>query len=189
MKKALFILFPILLTGAFNVQAQDKGTKKIGGIRGGFHSATMVADGSKPDSVNSLNSFYAGIFRDNKIAPILHFGTGLEYFQNGLKYSENVERKLHTLSVPLYLKVKLGPVFALGGAAPNFKLKEKVDYQDNSYNPGDTDKTKGFDVAAFVGAGVKIFFITVEGRYHWGLLEARDDLYNRYFQLGAAISF
>lgn len=188
MKKPILFLL-ILLIGANFTQAQDKETKKIGGIRGGFHSATMVADGSKPDTVNNLKSFYVGIFRDNKIAPILHFGTGLEYFQNGMKYSRNVERILHTLSVPLYLKVKLGPVFALGGAAPNFKLKEKVDYQDNSYNPGDTDKTKGFDVAAFLGAGVKILFITVEARYHWGLLEARNDLYNRYFQIGAAVSF
>lgn len=189
MNKSILFLFTILLFGANFIQAQNKDTKKIGGIRGGFHSATMVADGSKPDTVNNLKSFYVGIFRDNKIAPILHFGTGLEYFQNGMKYSRNVERILHTLSVPLYLKVTLGPVFALGGAAPNFKLKEKVDYQDNSYNPGDTDKTKGFDVAAFAGAGVKILFITVEARYHWGLLEARNDLYNRYFQLGAGISF
>ena len=162
MKKELLFLLTILLIGSFTVPARDKGTKKIGGIRGGFHSATMVADGSKPDSVNSLNSFYVGIFHDNKIAPILHFGTGLEYFQNGLKYSGNTERKLHTLSVPLYLKVKLEPVFALGGAAPSFKLKEQVEYKGSAYNPGDTDKAKGFDVAAFLGAGIKILFVTVE---------------------------
>jgi len=29
----------------------------------------------------------------------------------------------------------------------------------------------------------------VEARYHWGLLEARNDYYNRYFQIGAAVSF
>jgi hypothetical protein len=188
MKQPILFLLILFIRANFS-QAQDKNTKKVGGIRGGFHLATMVANGSKPDTVNNLKSFYVGIFRDNKIASILHFGTSLEYFQNGMKYSRNVERKLHTLSISLYLKVKLRPVFTLGGAAPNFKLKEKVDYQDNSYNPADTDTTKGFDVAAFLGAGVKILFIAVEGRYHWGLLEARDELYNRYFQRGAAISF
>ena len=66
---------------------------------------------------------------------------------------------------------------------------EKFDIGDYSMIPSDTDKTKWFDIAAFAGAGIKILFITVEGRYHWGLLEAREGLYNRYFQLGAAISF
>jgi len=187
-KTLVFLLIGILIQGM--VYAQDKSPhKKIGGVRLGFHSASMVVEGSKPDTVNNYKSFYVGFFRDNKIAPMLFFGTGLEYFQNGMKYPQNSTRVLHTISVPLDLKLKLGPVFALGGAAANIKVKEKYNTGDTSYSPSDTDKTKWFDVAAFAGAGVKIFFITVEARYHWGLLEARNDLYNRYFQLGAAISF
>jgi len=189
MKKTMILSFVLVFT-VFTVKGQDKSdNKKIGGVRAGFHSASMVMEGSKPDTVNNYNSFYVGFFRDTKIAPLLFFGTGLEYFQNGMKYPRNSTRVLHTISVPLDLKLKLGPVFALGGAAMNIKVKEKFDIGDYSMTPSDSDKTKWFDVAAFAGAGVKILFITVEGRYHWGLLDARDGLYHRYFQLGAAISF
>ena len=186
-KSLVFIL--ILFIGAYVTQAQDKEKEKLFGIRGGFHSASMVVDGSKPDTTNSLNTFYVGFFRDNRISRIFYFGTGLEYFQNGLRYSNSSKRILHTISVPLDLKVKLGPVFVLGGIAANFKVSEKIIINDNSSNPSDGNKSNWFDAPAFLGAGVKIFFITVEARYYWGLIEARNGLYNRYFQLGAAISF
>lgn len=189
MKKITLILISILLIISYSINAQDDGKKQKIGIRAGFHSAAMVYEGSKPDTAKSLSSFYVGLFRDNKIAPILHFGTGIEYFQNGLKYTNNSKRVLHTLSIPLDLKVKLGPVFVLGGAAANFKVKEQIVIGDNKNNPMEGDKTKGFDIAAFAGAGVKILFISVEARYHWGLIDARNSLKHRYFQLGAAVSF
>jgi hypothetical protein len=189
MKTLTLIILGSLCFGVFTANAQDNEDKK-NGIRAGYHMATMVIDGSKPDEGKSLSSFYAGFFRDQKIASILHFGKGIEYFQNGIKYTDNSKRVLHTVSIPLDLKLKIGPVFALGGAAPNIKVAEKVSLGDNTSNPIDTDKSNWFDVAAFAGAGVKISILTVEARYHWGLLKARDSgLYNRYFQLGAAVSF
>lgn len=189
MKKTIITSLLIVLIGSLALHAQDEKEKK-NGIRFGFQTATMVMDGSKPDGTKSLSSFYAGFFRDQKIASILHFGKGIEYFQNGFKYSDKSKRVLHTISIPLDLKLKIGPVYALGGAAPNIKVSEKVFWSNNSSTPSDTDKSNWFDVAAFTGAGVKILFLSVEARYHWGLLKARDvDLYNRYFQLGAVVSF
>ena len=87
------------------------------------------------------------------------------------------------------LKVKLGPVFALGGIAANFKVSEKLVFQDNKFDPGDDDKLHWFDAPVFLGVGVKIFFITIEGRYHWGIVDAGNDYYHRYFQLGLGLSF
>jgi hypothetical protein len=138
---------------------------------------------------NQLNSFYVGFFRDKKISPLLFFGSGLEYFQNGIKYPGDSKRILHTLSIPLDLKLKLGPVFALGGAAANFKVAEKIVVEDNSVNPTEGNKSNWFDIPVFLGAGVKISFITVEARYHWGLLDVRNGLYSRYLQIGAGLSF
>ena len=120
---------------------------------------------------------------------MLHFGKGIEYFQNGLSYTANSQRKLHTLSIPLYLKFKIGPVFALGGAGANFKISEKFTAGDLEVSPTDSDKSNWFDVPVFLGAGVKIWFVSVEARYHWGLMEVRNDLKSQYFQLGAAVSF
>jgi len=188
MKKIAIVLILLMCAVSFSTKAQDDKPKK-NGIRFGYHAATMVHEGSKPDSANALSSFYVGFFRSKKVGGILHFDSGIEYFQNGLKYSGNSKRTLHTVSIPLDLKLKIGPVYALGGAAANIKVSEKYDLGDNSYQPLDNDKSNWFDVAAFAGAGVKIWILSVEARYHWGLLEARDDLYNRYFQIGAAVSF
>jgi hypothetical protein len=190
MKKATFLLVFTMIVGTYFTHAQgEKSNDKVGGIRAGWHYAAMVKDGSKPDTANNLNSFYLGFYRDNRLARIIYFGSGLEYFQNGLKYTDNSKRVLHTLSIPLDLKVKLGPVFALGGIAANFKVSEKLVVGDNKYDPAENQKSHWFDAPVFLGAGVKIFFITVEARYHWGIIEARNDYYNHYFQLGLGLSF
>jgi hypothetical protein len=181
----------VLLLGAFctSILAQDNGKNSVSGIRGGWHSASLVKDGSKPNEANSLTNFYVGFFNDNKIAPLLYFGKGLEYFQNGIAYTSNSERILHTVSVPLYLKLKVGPVFGLGGIAGNFKVSEKFSAGDYEVSPTDSDKSNWFDAPVFLGAGVKIFFVSVEARYHWGLIEVRNGYKSQYFQVGAAVSF
>ena len=185
---SLFTCVVILESRTLLAEDKDSKSNKIG-IRGGWQMSSMVLDGSKPDTTQYLNSFYVGLFRDNKIASILRFGTGIEYFQNGLKYTSNTKRVAHTISIPLDLKVKLGPVFMLGGIAANFKVAEKIISGDSKYDPPESNKSNWFDAAAFLGAGIKIAFISIEGRYHWGLIEARNGLYNRYLQVGAAISF
>ncbi len=190
MNKRTFIVIMVILLGVCISQAQDKKDgNKVGGIRAGYHSAGLFEDGSKPDTANNLNSFYVGFHRDTKIIPLLHLGTGLEYFQNGIKYSSNTSRVLHTVSVPFDLKLKLGPAFALGGFAANFKVSEKVVIGDNVSNPIESNKSEWFDIPFFLGAGVKILFVTIEARYHWGLLEVRNGRHNQYLQIGAGISF
>jgi hypothetical protein len=189
MKKIISLFILIFIISTVSSQAQDKDKKQKIGIRGGWQLSSMVVDGNKPDTAQYLNSFYIGLFRDNKLASILYFGTGIEYFQNGLKYSNNTKRVVHTISIPLGLKLKLGPVFILGGAAANVKVSEKIIIGDDKYDPVEGNRTEWFDVAAFAGAGVKIFFLSVEARYHWGLLDVRNDLKNRYFQLGLGVSF
>jgi len=188
MKKKITILLILICAISITVRAQDdKERNKT--IRFGYHLASMVNEGSKPDTAKSLSSFYVGFVRSKNVGSILNFDSGIEYFQNGIRYSGDSKRTLHTVSIPLDLRLKIGPVYALGGAAANIKVSEKYDLGDNSYQPLDTKKSSWFDIAAFAGAGVKILFFSVEARYHWGLLEARNDLYNRYFQLGAALSF
>ena len=190
MKKKSLLFTAAILMGILALHGQDKKEdQKEGGVRAGWHYAFLVEEGVKPDTASALSSFYAGFFRDTRIIPLLHFGSGIEYFQNGMDYPNNSARILHTVSIPLDLKVKLGPVFALGGIAANFKVSEKLKIGGEYVTILDSDKTNWFDLPVFVGAGVKILFITVEARYHWGLLEARNGYYNQYFQLGAGISF
>jgi hypothetical protein len=189
-KKAISFI-TMLLIAALSMfgQSKEMGGDRVGGVRAGWHYAAMELKGAKPDTANALNSFYVGFFRDTRIIPMLHFGSGIEYFQNGMEYSENRARILHTLSVPLNLKVKLGPVFARAGLAANFKIAERQKIGGEYIKPLESDLSNWFDVPAFLGAGLDIWFITVEARYHWGLLEVRNGYYNQYFQLGAGISF
>ena len=190
MQKNSFLFTAAMCIGVLALHGQDnKESQKLGGVRAGWHYAFLEEEGAKPDTASALNSFYVGFFRDTRIVPVLHFGSGLEYFQNGMEFPNNSSRVLHTVSIPLDLKVKLGPVFALGGIAANFKVSEKLKIDGEYVTLLDSNKTNWFDLPVFVGAGLKILFITIEARYHWGLLEARDGLYNRYFQLGAGISF
>jgi hypothetical protein len=189
MKKTVLTTLVLTVFLVTTVLAQNNEKTFVSGIRGGFHAASLVMDGSKPNEASALNNFYIGFFNDNKLAPMFYFGKGLEYFQNGIAYTSNSERILHTVSVPLYLKLKLGPVFGLGGIAGNFKVSEKFSAGDYEVSPTDSDKSNWFDAPVFLGAGVKIFFVSVEARYHWGLIEVRNGLKSQYFQVGAAVSF
>lgn len=184
----LSVIIMLLIVHISNAQG-EKSSNKVGGIRAGYHAATLVLPDNDVDTTSVLGGFYAGFYRDNKVASILSIGTGLEYFQNGTQYSENSSRVLHTLSVPVSLKVNLGPVFALGGIGANFKVSEKLVYNDTNYDLSDDQKSNWFDAPAFLGAGVNIWKLTVEARYHWGLLEVIDGYHSRYFQLGAGLSF
>jgi hypothetical protein len=191
MKKSILVLSALVFLGAMSLLAQDKkeSARKVGTLRLGWHSASQVLDGDKQQGSESHNSIFLGFSRDTKIIPLLWFGSGVEYFQNGLDYTDNTRRVLHTISVPVNLKLKLGPVYALTGFAANFKVSEKIKTGDSSVNPLDSDKSKWFDAPFFMGAGLKILFVSVEARYHWGTIEARNSLYNRYLQVGAAFTF
>jgi len=181
------VLIAICLALPNMVHAQKDDKKHLSGIRAGWQLSTLAKDGASPDTTNQLNSFYVGFSNETKIARLFYWGKGIEYFQNGTEYTKNTRRIFHTISVPVSLKLKIGPVFGMAGAAANFKISEKYEFGDTSYEP--PKKANWFDVPVFLGAGVKIFFVSVEARYHWGLLDATNNFYNRYFQLGAAIHF
>ena len=190
MKKNLLV-FVIAVTAALitaDIQAQDKKGDRVGGIRFGYQASNYYLDGDAWAS-EAMGSFYAGFFRDNQIAPLLHLGTGLEYFKNGISFTDDLRRDLHYVSVPLNAKIKLGPVFALTGFAPSFKVAERFVDGGDSVKPSDDEKAEWFDVPFFVGAGVKLLFITVEARYHWGLLEVMEGYNQRYLQVGLGLSF
>jgi hypothetical protein len=185
----LLILVTLFAVAIMSANAQDnKGPEKIG-FRAGFQNSSFHKDGSKVSGTKDYNSFYVGLFRDNKLMPTLHLGTGLEYLQNGAKMSNDAKLLIHYLSVPVYLKAKIGPVFALGGMAANFKLSEKYSVGGNSNTLTDEQKPRSIDFPVFAGAGMKILMFSIEARYHWGLTESKDGVKNQYLQIGAAIAF
>lgn len=190
MKKVLFIIVIALATTSY-IKAQEKDSERIGGLRFGWQRAAIYENGSIPTGYEPLQTFYIGFSKEKNIAPLFSVGSGLEYFQNGIKVDDDNKTVLHYLSVPFDLKLKIGPVFALGGIAPSFLVAERQFVLGVKTTPADDAKMNWFDVPVFFGAGVKFLFLTIEGRYHWGLLELGDGdgSKNQYFQLGAGLSF
>jgi len=177
------VLVIALFTVTFaSVQAQNKI-----GIRAGYQSSTFNINGSQLPNTESIDGFYAGIYKDTKIIPAVLFGAGLEYMQSGAKsISTGDEQVMGYLCIPVYLKAQIGPFFGLGGIGVNFLVSEKGNV--NSSTEAADSKTINYPV--FLGAGIKISILTVEARYNWGLAEINTDgVNNHYLQVGAAVSF
>ena len=160
-----------------------EGDTKLGGVRAGWQYSTMTFNGTV--SAYPLSSFYLGVFKNNKLAPSVHWTIGLEYFQNGYKEDDNNKWVLGYLSLPVNAKLKLGPFFALGGLSANVKLSEDV----KNGNPLVSYSASAFDLPLHVGIGFRIAVINLEARYHWGMLEIDSGVKNQYLQLGAGVSF
>lgn len=172
------VLTILLITPAF------AGDTKIIGVRAGYHQSDIYFNGNNSGHPNS--GFYLGLFKNNKIIPTLNWMFGLEYFQNG--YNQNSDNKwtLSTLSVPINLKFKVGPIFALGGLAANFKISETN--VAGGIDLGNQANT--FDLPLFLGAGFSILILDFEARYHWGMLDISDaGGKNQYLQIGVGASF
>jgi hypothetical protein len=177
------MLLPLIAVFAMSVQAQNKI-----GIRAGYQSSALYKDGSQFSGTDNYNSFYVGLFKESKIIPALHFGLGFEYMQSGaVMKSTDDKQVLNYLSIPLYLKAKIGPVFALGGIAADIKVGEN--YTGDAVNSPFTQDFKSVDFPLFLGAGFKILMFTIEARYHWGLSDINEGVSQQYLQLGAGVSF
>jgi hypothetical protein len=180
-------IFSFLFAAIFILSAlSSRAANKIG-IRAGYQIASLRVDGSKLLDTGNLNGFYVGLFRENKLIPLLNLGYGLDYLQNGAEDATNNQCIINYLSVPLYLKAKVGPVFGLAGIGANFKLGT-----NSTSNTISSDYVKkSFDMPLFIGGGFKILMFSIEGRYNWGLIELNkaSGVKNQYFQLGATVSF
>ena len=192
MKKStrlLVILFSMALIFGSNVYAQDDKDKPARiGIRAGWNYASMYIDNEELSGIEHNNAFYVGVFKEKKLVPFLRLGSGLEYLQNGYDVEDGSDRNIHYLSVPLYLKVKIGPVYATGGTGFNFKIAENLP-GDASQDPLNNEETNFYDMPFQLGAGLKILMFSVEARYNWGILNVNNDASNQYLQVGFTVSF
>jgi len=183
MNKTVFLIlvFLGLMLVTNRLQAGDKV-----GFRAGYQVSGMYAPNGQIGS--TLPNFYFGFMKGTKIVTeIFTFQTGLEYMQGGWKTDDANFRRIHYLSIPLALRVKLGPFFAQAGINGNLRLAEN--YQLLGVNClNDESKVPFFDMPVQAGVGVKIAVLTIEARYHYGLVNMGNDSHNAYLQLGLGIS-
>jgi len=184
----LFTLAFLLIGLNLSTYANDDGGGKFG-IRAGY-SASNLYNGSSPLNSKALGSFYVGIFKEHKIVPMLHFGSGLEYSQIGSMENSDNKITMHYLNIPVNFKFKIGPIYALAGASAAFKIGEKWTIGGEKLDP--LVKANWFDVPIHVGLGFQILMLRIEARYHWGTMDlysAPNDGYKtQAFQLGLGIA-
>ena len=184
------ILISVPMTNAFAGDDDDGGKK---GVRAGWQMSNFYDNGKTTD--DNLSSFYVGVYGEKKLIPLLKLGTGIEYSSVGTVSStiEDTKYTRNMIYIPVYLKLKLGPVFALGGASANFGISNKFKLAGENVDLSDQAKTNVFDVPVFLGVGVKFMMISIEARYNWGTMNLskidNTSYTNQYFQLGAALSF
>ncbi|RLD67144.1 MAG: hypothetical protein DRI84_03270 [Bacteroidetes bacterium] len=184
----LYALAILLIGLSISTYAGDKF-----GIRAGYQASNLYNGSTSLYGVK--HAFYVGVFKDVKMLPFLHFGMGLDYFQNGSYEDASNNISLHYLSVPLNLKLKLGPFFVLAGAAPSIKISESWTDSGTKFKPSSDLKSNSFDLPVFAGIGFKVAIVSFEARYYYGTIDVNnntlsgfDGYNNQYLQLGMAVS-
>lgn len=159
--------------------------QKNRGIRGGWIESE-ITKGNEGWFNKKYRSFYVGFFNDQRIIPMLYFYSALDYYQTGSRYDDRNKLILHYISIPIGLKLKLGPVQGFGG------VHGAVRVSSNLTVLGESVKTEGFstfDSGYFLGAGLQILFIGAEAKYTWGLSSVKNGYKNNFWQVGLTLGF
>jgi hypothetical protein len=188
MKHIFYLTITITILAISIQSAQAQGKRSIG-IRAGYQISGLFEGSDYVTGTSSYGSFYLGAFKEKKIIPFLHWGTGLEYCINGAEIGENSKQKIHYLGLPVHLKAKLGPVYALVGVQPKVKLSEKIFIDDEKTSPTDEQKSSTFDLPAYGGLGLNILIVSIETRYYYSMIETNHGARNAYWQFGATLHF
>lgn len=177
MTKKIFITIALaLLIGSVNAQ------QKSFGIRSGYSSTFMSKSGHKTGS--SEDNYFIHLYKDTKIFPFIHLQSGLEYSRTGGsidKFSHNI----NYIGVPLALKVKVGPIYAIGGGTFNVKLSETSSPSESPFK----GSSKWYDTNAFVGLGLEIFIVTFDIKYTHGLTSINNGFRNNGYQASIGLRF
>ncbi|MDB4835103.1 PorT family protein [Cyclobacteriaceae bacterium] len=158
---------------------------------GGWNFSDVRLEGSEYGSSGSedASGFYAGILAEGRIVPLLFLQTGLKYNKNGFKSGQD-RVVLNYLTVPIAAKLKLGPIYALGGLYGAYRMGSKVKHDNGSDTKIDNDKINRWDWGLNAGLGVQIAMIGIEARYNFGMQDIYSgvgSINNRYLELGATL--
>jgi len=188
MRNKMRILLVLVMVLSFLSSSMFAQAEKKRGMRFGYISSKISKSELDwlEDFDDGYESFYVGFFNDAKIIPLLHWYTGLDYYQTGQKLNDNNKLVLHYLSLPLGLKLKLGPAQAFGGVHGAVKVSSRLTLLGESTSAKDFNT---FDAGLFVGAGVKILFIGAEAKYTWGLVDIHNGYKNNFWQVGLTLWF
>jgi hypothetical protein len=182
--RPLVLLLAVAALSCVSLHAQQRNSAI--GIRAGVQAAQLKNDFNNLFD-NNQNRYFIGIYKDSWLVPLLRVSTGLEYYETGSR-QQDVDLKLNYMSVPLAIKADLGLFNVYGGVsgAYRFGAQERIDGQEAPIPNG---KYSRFDYSTFVGGGVRLLFVGIDIRHHWGKTDVYQGFQNRFWQLGATLSF
>jgi hypothetical protein len=180
-----FLLSSLFVSCSLFAQDDDKHDDKWNGLRGGYHLSNFEGDNG---STSGRDGYYAGYYRNLIKIPVYSLSTGLEFHTAGSASEEN-ERRLSYLSLPINNRIKLGPVYADLGLDVALKVGEKALVNGTEVELPDEAKAERLDVLIHGGLGFKILMFGVEARYRYGLTEVYDGAHNAGLELGVCTYF
>ena len=179
----------LLLSSLFSFSQFGDGDKNGQlGLLGGWNYANIKASGLQ---TKNHNGFYAGVLWEHKIVPLVRVQSGLLFVQNGysLEGIPNADfTTLNYLQLPVIAKLKLGPVYALGGITSALRVGGATNFADGTSEKVSSDDYKSYDFGAQVGLGFQFLIIGIEARYTWGLTNIAQQgvaVNNQAFSVGA----
>lgn len=177
----------------FQVFCQDNGDKKDAklGVIAGYNLSDVKLNGSDGDA-GDADGFYAGVLWEEQLIPLLRIQSGLKYIKNGWSYdntgANGKERAvLNYLMVPVAARLKIGPLYAIGGVYGAYRAGSKYKYKNGDEEKISTDEIKRWDFGANLGLGFQVAMIGIEARYNWGFTDmtpTAGDYYNRFLEIG-----
>lgn len=155
------------------------------GVRAGYSLSWWSRADTKFENV--VHAPYVGYVHLMRVAPVLMFGTGADYQMTGFRIDSDNAINQHSLSVPAYLRLGLGPLLFVAGVHGSYSLVTTV--------PDGFDKKdfRSADWGAFVGAGYKISAVSIDARFYSNQVDRTKDTrglaYTQMLQLGATVTF
>ncbi len=187
MRKILLVTLIMVFALGYKANAQI-------GVKLGYSFARQTENVNKIEAIKlddykkSLGSFCAGVFFDKDLIPLIDLRIGLDYAPKGSKFEgENLDIgdvKINYLEMPVLAKVKLGPVYGLGGVYAAYAMNGKYSFDvpgrlgdalekiEGDYKFDDNDM-KRMDYGLKFGAGVQMGLgplkAFVQAEYSYGL--------------------
>ena len=174
----VFVIVLTLVSGSMFAQ-------KNRGIRGGWIESS-IRKGSDDWLEAKYTSFYVGLFNDQRLIPMLYIYTALDYYQTGSKHDDDNKLILHYISIPVGLKLKVGPLQLFGGVHGAVRVSTTLTLLAQ---PVTSEKFSTFDAGTFIGLGLNIAFIGAEVKYTKGLVDINRGYKNNFWQAGLTLWF
>jgi hypothetical protein len=157
------------------------------GLRVGWSFSQLRSDNGDKFLPNVVSEYYFGYLTDRHLFPGLNFGAGLEIHKIGSRDRDFEEINLLYLSIPLNLRIDVGPYFARIGASGS------VRFHAQEYLNGQLVSTRNnyrrWDSGYFIGGGVRMLIFFAEIRHIWGQMNIIDNYQSRQWQLGGGLLF